>query len=162
LTGSRPDLTLVYLPHLDYDPQRFGPSGSDIQRLTGELDAACIPLLDAAAALGARVWVVSEYGHADVSHPVPINLVLRQAARLGVGDGAFGEVIETFQRRGFAVCDHQVAHVYVAAAADRPAVRELLAAQPGVSRVLEAEERAELGLEHPRAGELVVLSEPDA
>ena len=24
---DRPDLTLVYLPHLDYDPQRFGPFG---------------------------------------------------------------------------------------------------------------------------------------
>src|SRR5437016_4910443 len=26
LRGYCPDLTLVYLPHLDYDPQRFGPS----------------------------------------------------------------------------------------------------------------------------------------
>ena len=24
---DRPDLTLVYLPHLDYDPQRYGPAG---------------------------------------------------------------------------------------------------------------------------------------
>ena len=27
LRRERPDLTLVYLPHLDYDPQRFGPRG---------------------------------------------------------------------------------------------------------------------------------------
>ena len=27
LASERPDLTLVYLPHLDYDPQRFGPIG---------------------------------------------------------------------------------------------------------------------------------------
>ena len=47
--SERPDLTLVYLPHLDYDPQRFGPSGCDMPRLVGELDAACAPLLDAAA-----------------------------------------------------------------------------------------------------------------
>ena len=52
LTSERPDLTLVYLPHLDYDPQRFGPSGSDMPRLVGELDAACAPLLDAAKSLG--------------------------------------------------------------------------------------------------------------
>ena len=37
----QPELTLVYLPHLDYDPQRFGPSGCDMARLTGELDRAC-------------------------------------------------------------------------------------------------------------------------
>ncbi len=35
-----PDLTLVYLPHLDYDPQRFGPNGCDMPKLVGELDAA--------------------------------------------------------------------------------------------------------------------------
>src|SRR5262249_54013899 len=30
---EHPDLTLVYLPHLDYDPQRFGPAGCDMSRL---------------------------------------------------------------------------------------------------------------------------------
>ena len=59
----RPTLALVYLPHLDYDPQRFGPSGSDMPRLVRELDAATEPLLDVAKSIGARVWVVSEYGH---------------------------------------------------------------------------------------------------
>ena len=38
---ERPDLTLVYLPHLDYDPQRFGPAGCDMPRLVRELDDAC-------------------------------------------------------------------------------------------------------------------------
>jgi hypothetical protein len=33
---------------------------------------------------------------------------------------------------------------------------------PGVARVYAGEERAEIGLNHPRAGELVVLAEPDA
>src|SRR5262245_30393113 len=42
-----PDLTLVYLPHLDYDTQRLGPEKCDWPRLAGELDAACAPLLDA-------------------------------------------------------------------------------------------------------------------
>ena len=64
LEDERPDLTLVYLPHLDYDPQRFGPIGCDMPRLVRELDDACAPLLDAAGKVGARVWVVSEYGHA--------------------------------------------------------------------------------------------------
>ena len=73
LKSHHPDLTLVYLPHLDYDPQRFGPSGCDMARLTRELDAACGVILDAAAAEGARVWIVSEYGHADVTQPILLN-----------------------------------------------------------------------------------------
>src|SRR4029077_3058859 len=95
LRDERPDLPLVYLPHLDYDPQRFGPSGSDLPRLVGELDAACAPLLDAARAAGARVWVISEYGHCDVHRPVLINRILRRAGYLGVRRGPFGEVLET-------------------------------------------------------------------
>jgi len=59
--SEKPDLTLVYLPHLDYDPQRYGPSGCDMAKLVKQLDDACAPLLDAATKMGARVWVVSEY-----------------------------------------------------------------------------------------------------
>jgi predicted AlkP superfamily pyrophosphatase or phosphodiesterase len=162
LARERPDLTLVYLPHLDYDPQRFGPSGSDLPRLVGELDAACGPLLDAAQAAGARVWVVGEYGHCDVNRPVLINRQLRQAGFLVVRPGPFGEVLETFQSRAFAVCDHQLAHVYVPDPGDRPRVRDFLSSQPGIARVLGGEERGEWGLDHPRSGELVALSEPDA
>jgi predicted AlkP superfamily pyrophosphatase or phosphodiesterase len=162
LARERPDLTLVYLPHLDYDPQRFGPSGADMPRLAGALDAACGPLLDAAKTAGARVWVVSEYGHCDVRRPVLLNRVLREAGYLTVRPSPFGEILETFQSRAFAVCDHQLAHVYVATAADRAIVGDLLVAQPGVARVLVGEERGEFGLDHPRAGELVVLAEPDA
>jgi predicted AlkP superfamily pyrophosphatase or phosphodiesterase len=162
LARERPDLTLVYLPHLDYDPQRFGPSGSDLPRLVGELDAACTPLLDAARAAGARVWVVSEYGHCDVDQAIPVNRILRLAGFLSARPGPFGEILETFQSRAFAVCDHQLAHVHVADPADRPRVRDLLAGTPGIARVLMAEERAEYGLDHPRAGELVALAEASA
>src|SRR5262249_29896065 len=57
LREERPELTLVYLPHLDYDPQRFGPDKCNMPRLVGELDAACLPLLDAAKTMGASVWI---------------------------------------------------------------------------------------------------------
>src|SRR6516225_1192620 len=58
LRDERPDLTLVYLPHLDYDPQRFGVDGSDWPQLVHELDDACEPLLEAARQIGAAVWLV--------------------------------------------------------------------------------------------------------
>jgi hypothetical protein len=81
---------------------------------------------------------------------------------LAVRDGPFGEQLDTFESLAFAVCDHQVAHVYVKEVWDLMRVRELLAAQPGVDRVLAGEERAAVHLAHPRAGELVVLSKPDS
>jgi hypothetical protein len=90
------------------------------------------------------------------------NRALRQAGLLAVRPGPFGEILETFESRAFAVCDHQLAHVYVNDPADVPRVRDLIAGLPGVARVLGGEERAELDLNHPRTGELVALSEPDA
>lgn len=160
--SERPDLALVYLPHLDYDPQRFGPSGADMARLVRELDEACAPLLDAAKRLGAHVWVVSEYGHVDVNRPVLLNRALREAGWLAVRPGPFGEVFDPIGSRAFAVCDHQVAHVYVSDADDVPSVRDMLGGLAGVGRLVHGDERAELGLDHPRAGELVALAERDA
>jgi predicted AlkP superfamily pyrophosphatase or phosphodiesterase len=162
LRDERPDLTLVYLPHLDYDPQRYGPEGCDLPRLVGELDAACAPLLDAAQSAGARVWVVSEYGHMQVRRAVQPNRALRQAGLLTVRRGPFGETLETFESRAFAVCDHQVAHVYLKDPADEARVRDVVAALPGVARVLAGEERADVHLRHPRAGDLVALAKQDA
>lgn len=157
-----PDLTLVYLPHLDYDPQRFGPSGTDMARCVKELDDACAPLLDAAARRGSRVWVVSEYGHCDVSRPVYPNRALRQHGFVDVRGGPFGEQPDLYGSRAFAVCDHQLAHVYVDKATGIPAVKELFSTLPGVARVLAGEERAEIGLDHPRSGEVVLLAERDS
>ena len=162
LTDFQPNLTLVYLPHLDYEPQRRGPSGCDMAKLTRELDEACAPLLDAANAIGADVWVVSEYGHCDVDTPVYLNRVLRQSGLLNVRMGPFGEQLDLFDSRAFAVCDHQLAHVYVKDAEDIERVRERLVATAGVAEVLCGEARAKYQLDHDRSGEIVVLSKPNA
>jgi predicted AlkP superfamily pyrophosphatase or phosphodiesterase len=160
--NERPDWTLVYLPHLDYDPQRFGPRACDLARLVRQLDEACSVLLEAAQTAGARVWVVNEYVHVPVSRAVEPNRALRGAGLLAVRPGPFGEQLDTFESRAFAVCDHQVAHVYIKEASDLQVVQEALIALPGVGRVLFGEERGEVGLRHRRSGELVLLAEPDA
>jgi predicted AlkP superfamily pyrophosphatase or phosphodiesterase len=162
LRSERPDLTLVYLPHLDYDPQRFGPAGCDMARLVGELDDATAPLLEAAGELGARVWIVSEYGHVQVKQAVQPNRALRQAGLLKVRPGPFGEMLDTFASHAFAVCDHQLAHVYVHEQADVPRAQDVLAGLPGVARVLTGKEREVLHLTHRRAGDLIALAQPDA
>ncbi len=54
LQFEKPHLTLVYLPHLDYEPQRFGPSGCDMAKCVKELDDACAPLLVRGASGRAR------------------------------------------------------------------------------------------------------------
>ncbi|WP_324650811.1 alkaline phosphatase family protein [Georgenia sp. H159] len=156
------DLTLAYIPHLDYDLQRFGPSGPEAVRAAKEVDEALAPLLDDAERLGATVVVLSEYGITDVDRPVDVNRALRRAGLLHVHRNSTGELLDTWTSRAFAVADHQVAHVYVRDPDDVPAVRDLLAGLPGVEAVLDEEGKRANGLDHPRSGELVLVAEPGA
>jgi predicted AlkP superfamily pyrophosphatase or phosphodiesterase len=156
-----PDLTLVYLPHLDYDTQRFGPANCDWAKLVGDLDSACAPVLQAAQEIGARVWVVNEYAHVQAEQPIYVNRALRRAGLLAVRQGPFGEQLDTF-RGAFAVCDHQLAHVYLQDQALIPRVRNILSELAGVDRVVGDDERAEIGLDHGRAGGLIALAKPNA
>ncbi|MGL5094533.1 MAG: alkaline phosphatase family protein, partial [Planctomycetia bacterium] len=126
------------------------------------LDEMCEPLLDAAKKVGARVWVVSENGHCDVEEPVYLNRILRAAGLLTVRSGPFGETIDYYASRAFAVVDHQLAHVYVADPDDVPQTVEALAEAPGVGRVYAGDERAEIGLLNERSGEVVATSQPNA
>src|SRR5439155_283607 len=66
------------------------------------------------------------------------------------------------ESRAFAVCDHQVGHVYVREAADIARVRDVLAALPGVGRIYSGDERSEINLVHSRSGDLILLSGRDA
>ena len=126
----RADLTLAYLPHLDYDLQRFGPDSPEARQAARDVDAALAPLLDDAARMGARVVVLSEYGITDADTPVDVNRALRSAGLLEVYTQDGMEYLDPWTSRAFAVADHQVAHVYVADPADLERVRSVCA-RPG-------------------------------
>ncbi|MBB5869113.1 putative AlkP superfamily pyrophosphatase or phosphodiesterase [Allocatelliglobosispora scoriae] len=162
MATRNPDLTLVYVPHLDYDLQRFGPSSPQAIAAAVELDAVLGPLLDAGAARGASIVALSEYAITEVSKPVHVNRLLRSAGLLNVHTQDGMEYLDPWTSRAFAVADHQVAHVYVRDPADIAAVAKLLADLPGVAEVLDTVGKAEYGLGHERAGELVVVADPDA
>ncbi|WP_372721469.1 alkaline phosphatase family protein, partial [Novipirellula sp.] len=153
---KQPELTMVYLPHLDYDFQRY--PDHDVQRVR-EVDACAKTVIDAAAAIDAKVVVVSEYGLVPVDQPVMINRELRSEGWLGVRNGPFGEMMIPGECEAFAVCDHQLAHVYVARPELIPEVKAKLESVPGIDRVVDP---AEIELDHPRSGELIALAKPNA
>jgi hypothetical protein len=131
-------------------------------RIVRELDDACAPLLDAAKAIGAKVWVVSEYGHCDVSRPIHVNRILRNAGFLDVRNGPFGEQLDLFSSRAFAACDHQIAHVYANDPEAIPHVVATLKPIAGIAQVLTGEERAKVYLNNARAGDIILLAQPDS
>ena len=162
LEHQRPTLTLVYLPHLDYDLQRFGPNHPGIPAQVAQVDALCGLLIEKARKLGAHVVVLSEYGITEVSRPVHINRALRQAGWLKVRLEQGREQLDAGASDAFAVADHQLAHVYVARPELIPEVAACLRKLPGVEQVLDENGKRAAGLDHARSGELVAVAAADS
>lgn len=162
LTDRRfdPTLTLVYLPHLDYNLQRIGPDHPDIHKDLAEIDSVCAELFAGYEKRGARIVLVSEYGIEPVERPVHLNRVLRENGYIVVREEEGGEVMIPGCSRAFAVADHQVAHIYVRDPADREAVGSLLSDLPGVEKLLGPGDKKESGIDHRRSGDWVAVAAP--
>ena len=163
LKEQSPRLTLVYLPHLDYNLQRWGPHDPRILEDLRLVDAEAGKLITAAQSRGAEVVILSEYAITQVAQPVHLNRVLRQHGYLRTRREVLGwETLDYGASRAFAVSDHQLAHVYVRAPEDVAAVAALLRQTPGVETVLDDAGKKAHGLDHARSGELVAVAAPGA
>jgi predicted AlkP superfamily pyrophosphatase or phosphodiesterase len=158
---SNPTLTLIYLPHLDYNLQRVGPGPAAAEDLR-QVDAVCGELIQHYESAGARVIVLSEYGICHVSLPIHLNRVLREHGLLAVRVELGREMLDPGASAAFAVADHQVAHVYVNDRARLNDVRAILERVPGVEQVLGATEKAAYHVGHDRAGDLIAVAAPHA
>jgi predicted AlkP superfamily pyrophosphatase or phosphodiesterase len=159
----QPTLTLCYLPHLDYGLQKWGPNPDDprIASDLREIDELAGGLIEEAERSGDHVIIVSEYGIVPVTEAVHINRALREAGYVSVRDEMGCETLDCGASRAFALADHQIAHVYLQHGASHSAVKQLLEGLDGVELVLDTEGKKQMGLDHPRSGELVALSAPD-
>jgi predicted AlkP superfamily pyrophosphatase or phosphodiesterase len=157
-----PTLTLIYLPHLDYNLQRLGPKHPSIGRDLSEIDAVCGDLIRFYESRGAQVILFSEYGITEVRMPVHINRALREAGLITVREELGRELLDAGASAAFAVADHQIAHVYVNDTRRLNQVRAIVEALPGVERVLDEQGKVSCGLDHPRSGELVAVAKADA
>ncbi len=162
IENSPPDLLLTYLPHLDYELQKSGPesvrSGKAFAALAGHLTE----ILKAARRAGYRVLVFGDYAITGVDRAIHPNRALRDAGLMAIREIKGMHYPDLPGSAAFAMVDHQVAHVITQGESSRDRAREVLAALPGVERVLGAEEKREAGLDHPRAGDLVLIAEPGA
>ena len=154
-----PTLNLIYLPHLDYNLQRLGPSHPDIGADLEEIDQIVGDLISFFEARAVKVVLLSEYGISDVDRPIHINRVLREKGWITIKDELGLEQLDCGASQAFAVADHQVAHVYVNDESIRDEVRKTLEAIPGVESVLDEAGKQTMGIDHERSGDFVVISD---
>ena len=158
----RPDLALVYLPHLDYNLQRLGPADPRIADDCRAIDRVVGGLMDCYAQRDVRTVVLSEYGITGVSRSIALNRVFRAKGWLTLKNELGREILDCGASRVFTIADHQVAHIYVNDSSLRGAVRAAVEAVDGVARVLDADGKRAAGLDHARSGDLVAFSAEDA
>lgn len=158
----RPTLTLVYLPHLDYNLQKLGPDNSAVGSDIKALDEVCTDLIRFYESRDTQVLVLSEYGIVPVNRVVHINRVLRKMGLIQTRNEMGLEVFDAGASAAFAVADHQLAHVYVNDASKLSQVQSALENTEGVDLVLGDAGKQRFGINHSRAGELVVVAKPDA
>ncbi len=154
-----PTLSLVYLPHLDYNLQRVGLQMDLIRDDLKLIDDVVGDLISFYEKRQIKIVLLSEYGITDVDRPVHLNRVFREKGWLSIKDEVGLETLDLGSSRAFAIADHQVAHVYVNDPTILEEVRAELAATPGVQQVLGKVEKHYAGLNHARSGDLIAIAD---
>lgn len=157
-----PDLTLIYLPHLDYNLQRYGLDFEIISKDLQEIDTVVEQLVKHYEALNARVILLSEYGITNVNRPVHLNRVLRREGMIAVREERGLELLDAGESDAFAVADHQIAHVYCKDSKDIARVAKIIKSVEGVEKVLYGDDLKNYHINHERCGDIVVVADKDS
>ena len=123
-----------------------------------QIDAVVGDLISFFQSRSVQVLLLSEYGITNVDTPIHLNRLLREKGWLTVKDELGLELLDCGASRVFAVADHQAAHIYLNDHSLESKVRELLERTPGVGGIMGAQAKKQMGLNHPRAGDLIAVA----
>lgn len=154
-----PTLSLIYLPHLDYCLQKFGPDISKISKELNEIDAVVKQLVNYYEKEGAEIILLSEYGIAPVNNPIHLNRLFRENDLLQIRVERGLELLDAGASKAFVVADHQVAHVYINDASVTGKVKNLLEKVTGIELILDKNAQKEYHIDHERSGDLVLMAD---
>lgn len=156
---NSPSLSLVYLPHLDYCLQKFGPDDPEVVKELAEIDRVFKELLDFYESRDVKVVALSEYGITPVNNPVHLNRIFREEGWLVIKDELGKEMIDLGASKAFAIADHQIAHVYVNDLRIYDDVLDKVRSTQGVGEVISGDDLDGLELRHERAGDFIAVSD---
>jgi len=157
-----PTLTLIYLPHLDYCLQKFGPDFSKISKELNQTDQVVADLVRHYEAKNTRIILLSEYGINPVHRPIHINRILREEGLISIRTERWYELLDAGASKAFAAADHQIAHIYINDPAVKAQVKKRLEQTEGIELVLDEDGKKAHHIDHERAGDLVAIAKPDS
>jgi predicted AlkP superfamily pyrophosphatase or phosphodiesterase len=156
-----PDLLFTYLPHLDYDLQRFGPNHAKAKRALDVLYSLLLDLKSTADANGYDWLVFGDYAIGECTQPVVFpNRALRESGLFRVRKLKGMAYPDFFASGAFAMVDHEVAHVYCRDESAIRAARATLEKVSGIAEILDRAAQSSRGIAHANAGELVLIAKP--
>jgi len=159
---EQPTLNLIYLPHLDYCLQQYGPDASEVIPELEAIDAVVGDLIGFFQQQDIEVVLLSEYGISKVDRAVHLNREFRKQGWIQIKDELGLETLDCGGSRVFAVADHQVAHIYVNDASIRDEVLDLLEKMDGVEEVRISSQSWAEGVATDRAGDFIAVAEADS
>lgn len=159
----KPDLLIVYLPHLDYTSQKFGPDSDEFKESVIELDNL---LGDFSLFLNQEfndeyeIIILSEYTFNSVSKSISPNLILRQHGLLSTRRIEGKDYIDYEFSKAFAMVDHQIAHIYINPGYEDEVYQILKNKNLGI--ILDSKLQKELNINHPKSGNLILCANVDS
>ncbi|TAH27535.1 MAG: alkaline phosphatase family protein [Cytophagales bacterium] len=157
-----PTLTFIYLPHLDYNCQRYGDNHPLVKFDLIEIDRVLNQLITYYESQLANIIILSEYGITNVSKPIHINRILRKNDLLAIKYELGLETLDAGASKAFAVVDHQLCHIYINDKNKEQEIIDLLKSTEGIEKVITSNERAKFLLNHERAGDIIVVADKDS
>lgn len=161
----QPQFSYIYVTHLDYAAQKSGPNSPAAQQAVADLDHSLGRLITGfeSSGLSDIHWLfASEYVITEVNEVAYPNRVLRDAGLLAMKVENGAEYLIPGESPAWAMVDHQLAHVFVQDESNIETVANLFREHPFVDEVLVGSERGKYKLDHPRSGEVVLISKRNA
>lgn len=150
-SGDAPDIFLVYLPHSDYDLQKYGTDSSQAVRAFKETEIRLEKLFTSAKSAKYEIAIFGDYAITEAERVYYPNRILLENGYFSARNINGRSYPDLFNSKAFAMVDHQVCHVYIRNPEDIKPVSDIFEKQNGVERVIPHNE-----MNHKRSGEIIL------
>ena len=156
-----PDVLFGYIPHLDYDLQKFGPDSKQAKRALNVTIGYLKELRQSAEERGYETLFVGDYAIGSVTNGAVFpNRLLREAGLFRVRSVRGRAYPDFYASPALAMVDHEIAHVFLQDSMQESIMRDVFSSCPGIAQILGPNEQKAVGIACKNSGNLVLVAAP--